>query len=85
MSVLLLALSPGISAGQMTLLTAGDREQHYFICSQALDEVMEAQNLAVKSEVILSPTCWELCEQEQIQTKLLGGKRSLKVGGRVGL
>ncbi|XP_066844000.1 adenylate cyclase type 10 isoform X2 [Anser cygnoides] len=74
-----LQLKIGISAGQMTLLTAGDREQHYFICSQALDEVMEAQSLAVKSEVVLSPTCWELCEQEQIQTKLLGGKRSLKV------
>ncbi|XP_071886789.1 adenylate cyclase type 10 isoform X1 [Anas platyrhynchos] len=70
----------GISAGQMTILSAGDRyHQQYFVCSNALDEVMKAQNLAVTSEVIVSPTCWELCEQEQIQTRLLGGKRVLKV------
>eukprot|EP00075_Anas_platyrhynchos_P015016 XP_027304269.1 adenylate cyclase type 10 isoform X3 [Anas platyrhynchos] len=78
--MLLLALSPGISAGQMTILSAGDRyHQQYFVCSNALDEVMKAQNLAVTSEVVVSPTCWELCEQEQIQTRLLGGKRVLKV------
>lgn len=70
----------------MTILSAGDRyHQQYFVCSNALDEVMKAQNLVVTSEVIVSPTCWELCEQEQIQTRLLGGKRVLKVGGRVGL
>ena len=70
----------------MTVMAAGDRyHQQYFICSQALEEVMDAQNLAVKSEVIVSPTCWKLCEQEQIQTKLLGSKWALKVGGRVGL
>uniref|UniRef100_A0A8B9EGA9 Guanylate cyclase domain-containing protein n=1 Tax=Anser cygnoides TaxID=8845 RepID=A0A8B9EGA9_ANSCY len=62
--------------------SAVPRAQPWHSPVQALDEVMEAQSLAVKSEVVLSPTCWELCEQEQIQTKLLGGKRSLKVGGR---
>ncbi|XP_068538278.1 adenylate cyclase type 10-like [Anas acuta] len=81
-----LHLKIGISAGQMTILSAGDRyHQQYFVCSNALDEVMKAQNLAVKSEVIVSPTCWELCEQEQIQTRLFGRKRVLQVGGRVGL
>nr|XP_038034757.1 adenylate cyclase type 10-like [Anas platyrhynchos]XP_038034758.1 adenylate cyclase type 10-like [Anas platyrhynchos]XP_038034759.1 adenylate cyclase type 10-like [Anas platyrhynchos] len=75
-----LHLKIGISAGKMTILSAGDRyHQQYFICSNALDEVMMAQNLAVKSEVIVSPTCWELCEQEQIQTRLFGRKRVLKV------
>ncbi|XP_032062248.1 adenylate cyclase type 10-like, partial [Aythya fuligula] len=52
-----LHLKIGISAGQMTVLAAGDRyHQQYFICSQALEEVMNAQNLAVKSEVIVSLT-----------------------------
>ncbi|NXI75107.1 ADCYA cyclase, partial [Anseranas semipalmata] len=79
---LTLHLKIGISAGSMTFLTVGDRNrQYFFICSKALDEVTEAQNLARKSEVIVSPTCWELCEQQRIYTKQLGGERALKVTG----
>lgn len=82
----LVPLSPGISAGPMTFLSVGDsHHQFYFICSHALDEVIEAQNISQAKEIIMSPTSWELCEQQRIRTRRLAGKSALKVGGRGGL
>ncbi|KAM6234890.1 adenylate cyclase type 10-like [Spheniscus humboldti] len=75
-------LKIGISAGSMSLLTVGDRRRQYFlICGQVLGEVCEAEQLANAGEVILSATCWELCEQHRLRTKRLAGKRAVKVTG----
>ncbi|KAF1409083.1 Adenylate cyclase type 10, partial [Spheniscus mendiculus] len=77
-------LKIGISAGSMSLLTVGDRRRQYFlICGQVLGEVCEAEQLANAGEVILSATCWELCEQHRLRTKRLAGKRAVKVGGNM--
>uniref|UniRef100_A0A803Y636 Uncharacterized protein n=1 Tax=Meleagris gallopavo TaxID=9103 RepID=A0A803Y636_MELGA len=72
----------GISAGIFSFISVrgGDR-QYFFICSQALDEVIEAQNLSAAYEIVLSQTCWELCEQQRIRAKYIAGRRAVKVMG----
>ncbi|XP_068808087.1 adenylate cyclase type 10-like, partial [Struthio camelus] len=77
-----LRLKIGISAGHMSLLTVGDKkQQHFLILGQAVGEVWQAQNLANASDVILSPSCWELCNRNQIKTKRLKGQSAVKVTG----
>ncbi|XP_068786038.1 adenylate cyclase type 10-like, partial [Struthio camelus] len=74
-----LRLKIGISAGHMSLLTVGDKkQQHFLILGQAVGEVWQAQNLANASDVILSPSCWELCNQNKIKTKRLKGQSAVK-------
>ncbi|NXF41816.1 ADCYA cyclase, partial [Nyctibius bracteatus] len=81
-----LRLKIGISAGSMDLMIVGDRRWRYFvICGPALDEVCEAEQLANASEVVLSATSWELCEQHRLKTERVAGKRAVKVGGWDGL
>ncbi|XP_025000808.2 adenylate cyclase type 10-like [Gallus gallus] len=58
----------------------GDR-QFFFVCSGALDEVVKAQKLSAAHEVVLSQTCWELCDQKRIRAKPLAGKGAVKVVG----
>eukprot|EP00076_Gallus_gallus_P035383 XP_025000921.1 adenylate cyclase type 10-like [Gallus gallus] len=58
----------------------GDR-QYFFVCSGALDEVVKAQKLSAAHEVVLSQTCWELCDQKRIRAKPLAGKGAVKVVG----
>ncbi|XP_068808602.1 adenylate cyclase type 10-like [Struthio camelus] len=74
-----LRLKIGISAGHMSLLTVGDKkQQHFLILGQAVGEVWQAQNLANASDVILSASCWELCNQNKIKTKRLKGQSAVK-------
>lgn len=82
----LVFLSPGISAGIFSFISVrgGDR-QYFFICNQALDEVIEAQNLSAAYEIVLSQTCWELCEQQRIRANYIAGRRAVKVGEWCGL
>lgn len=81
-SVLLLPLSPGVSAGPMNLLIVRQRTWQYFLISgPALDEVCEAQELAKAGEVILSAAAWNQCEQRSLRTRRCAGKRARKVGG----
>ncbi|XP_062457255.1 adenylate cyclase type 10-like [Rhea pennata] len=77
-----LRLKIGISAGHMSLLTVGDRkEQHFLILGKAVGEVWQAQNLASASDVILSASCWELCNQSQVKSKRVKGQGAVKVTG----
>ncbi|XP_062457243.1 adenylate cyclase type 10-like [Rhea pennata] len=77
-----LRLKIGISAGHMSLLTVGDRkEQHFLILGKAVGEVWQAQNLASASDIILSASCWELCNQSQVKSKRVKGKGAVKVTG----
>ncbi|XP_062457146.1 adenylate cyclase type 10-like [Rhea pennata] len=77
-----LRLKIGISAGHMSLLTVGDRkEQHFLILGKAVGEVWQAQNLANASDVILSASCWELCNQSQVKSKRVKGQGAVKVTG----
>jgi len=78
----LVSLSPGISAGMLSFMSVrgGDR-QYFFVCSGALDEVVKAQKLSAAHEVVLSQTCWELCDQKRIRAKPLAGKGAVKVSG----
>ncbi|XP_019466265.1 adenylate cyclase type 10-like isoform X2 [Meleagris gallopavo] len=77
---LMLHLKIGISAGIFSFISVrgGDR-QYFFICNQALDEVIEAQNLSAAYEIVLSQTCWELCEQQRIRANYIAGRRAVKV------
>eukprot|EP00076_Gallus_gallus_P035371 XP_025000909.1 adenylate cyclase type 10-like [Gallus gallus] len=72
----------GISAGMLSFMSVrgGDR-QFFFVCSGALDEVVKAQKLSAAHEVVLSQTCWELCDQKRIRAKPLAGKGAVKVVG----
>ncbi|XP_067173300.1 LOW QUALITY PROTEIN: adenylate cyclase type 10-like [Apteryx mantelli] len=77
-----LRLKLGISAGHMSLLTVGDRkEQRFLILGKAVGEVWQAQNLANASETILSASCWELCNQNQVKSKRAKGQGAVKVTG----
>ncbi|XP_062457207.1 adenylate cyclase type 10-like [Rhea pennata] len=77
-----LRLKIGISAGHMSLLTVGDRkEQHFLILGKAVGEVWQAQNLASASDVILSASYWELCNQSQVKSKRVKGQGAVKVTG----
>ncbi|XP_062457205.1 adenylate cyclase type 10-like [Rhea pennata] len=77
-----LRLKIGISAGHMSLLTVGDRkEQHFLILGKAVGEVWQAQNLASASDIILSASCWELCNQSQVKSKRVKGQGAVKVTG----
>ncbi|XP_062457208.1 adenylate cyclase type 10-like [Rhea pennata] len=72
----------GISAGHMSLLTVGDRkEQHFLILGKAVGKVWQAQNLASASDIILSASCWELCNQSQVKSKRVKGQGAVKVTG----
>ncbi|XP_015136239.2 adenylate cyclase type 10-like [Gallus gallus] len=81
-SGLKLHLKIGISAGMLSFMSVrgGDR-QFFFVCSGALDEVVKAQKLSAAHEVVLSQTCWELCDQKRIRAKPLAGKGAVKVVG----
>ncbi|XP_062447265.1 adenylate cyclase type 10-like [Rhea pennata] len=78
-----LRLKIGISAGHMSLLTVGDKqEQRFLIVGQAVGDVWQAQNLASAGDVILSAGCWELCNQSRVKAKCLKGqKAAVKVTG----
>ncbi|POI26237.1 hypothetical protein CIB84_010013, partial [Bambusicola thoracicus] len=81
-----LHLKIGISAGMLLFVSVrgGDR-RYFFVCSKALDDVINAQKLSAAHEVVLSQTCWELCEQQRIRAKSLAGQGAVKVGGWGGL
>ncbi|XP_062437657.1 adenylate cyclase type 10-like [Rhea pennata] len=78
-----LRLKIGVSAGHMSLLTVGDKqEQRFLIVGQAVGDVWQAQNLASAGDVILSAGCWELCNQSRVKAKCLKGqKAAVKVTG----
>lgn len=83
---LLVFLSPGISAGILSFLSIrGGDHQYFFVCSQALEEVIEAQSLSADYEIMMSPTCWELCGQQRIKAQSIAGRRAMKVGEWCGL
>lgn len=82
----LVSLSPGISTGLLAFMSVrGGDHQYFFICSRALDDVIEAQSHSAAHQVMLSQTCWELCERRRIWAMPLPGKRVVKVGGWGGL
>uniref|UniRef100_A0A8V0XRH7 Guanylate cyclase domain-containing protein n=1 Tax=Gallus gallus TaxID=9031 RepID=A0A8V0XRH7_CHICK len=75
-----------IGTGTDGSAVGGDR-QFFFVCSGALDEVVKAQKLSAAHEVVLSQTCWELCDQQRIRAKPLAcpasdGLRFLSLGLR---
>ncbi|XP_063209487.1 adenylate cyclase type 10-like [Chroicocephalus ridibundus] len=79
-------LKIGISAGTMSLLVFGDESwQHFCIFGPCLAEVRDAEEVAGAGEVVLSATCWELCEQHRLRTKHLAGTRAVQAGGWDGL
>ncbi|XP_072216513.1 adenylate cyclase type 10-like [Excalfactoria chinensis] len=77
-----LHLRIGISAGilSFTSVRGGDR-QFFFICNWTLDDVIEAQGLSANHQVMLSHTCWKMCEQQRIRARPLAGDRAMKVVG----
>ncbi|KAM6336772.1 adenylate cyclase type 10 [Alca torda] len=75
-------LKIGISAGPMSLPIFGDESwQHFCIFGPCLAEVRDAELVAGAGEVVLSDTCWELCEQYRLRTKRLAGTRAVQVTG----
>ncbi|XP_063178079.1 adenylate cyclase type 10-like [Chroicocephalus ridibundus] len=75
-----------ISAGTMSLPVFGDESwQHFCIFGPCLAEVCDAEEVAGAGEVVLSATCWELCEQHRLRTKHLAGTRAVQAGGWDGL
>ncbi|XP_063209486.1 adenylate cyclase type 10-like [Chroicocephalus ridibundus] len=79
-------LKIGISAGTMSLPVFGDESwQHFCIFGPCLAEVRDAEEVAGAGEVVLSATCWELCEQHRLRTKHLAGTRAVQAGGWDGL
>lgn len=77
-----LSVSPGTSAGNMHHLSFGDERRQYFcVIGKALEDVCEAKKLANAGEIVLSATCWELCEKHRFRTSHIAGKTAVKVGG----
>ncbi|XP_074465209.1 adenylate cyclase type 10-like [Larus michahellis] len=75
-------LKIGISAGTMSLPVFGDESwQHFCIFGPCLAEVRDAKEVAGAGEVVLSATCWELCEQHRLRIKHLAGTRAVQVTG----
>ncbi|KAM8984019.1 adenylate cyclase type 10-like [Ara ararauna] len=75
-------LKIAISAGSMHLLSFGDeRRRHLCVVGKALEEVTEAEKLANADEIVLSASCWELCEKHRLRTRHIEGKTAVKVGG----
>ncbi|XP_074465224.1 adenylate cyclase type 10-like [Larus michahellis] len=75
-------LKIGISAGTMSLPVFGDESwQHFCIFGPCLAEVRDAEEVAGAGEVVLSATCWELCEQHRLRIKHLAGTRAVQVTG----
>ncbi|KAM8984016.1 adenylate cyclase type 10-like [Ara ararauna] len=69
-----------ISAGSMHLLSFGDeRRRHLCVVGKALEEVTEAEKLANADEIVLSASCWELCEKHRLRTRHIEGKTAVKV------
>uniref|UniRef100_A0A672TKS7 Guanylate cyclase domain-containing protein n=1 Tax=Strigops habroptila TaxID=2489341 RepID=A0A672TKS7_STRHB len=63
------SLSPGISAGNMHQVSFGDERRQYFcVVGKPLEDVCEAQKLASASEIVLSASCWKLCEKHRLRT-----------------
>ncbi|XP_050809746.1 adenylate cyclase type 10-like [Gopherus flavomarginatus] len=76
-----LQLKIGMSAGHMSQLIVGDEiRQHLLVTGQQVDDVRLAQSLAQAREVILSPNCWELCDQDVLETEMLKGQKAMKIG-----
>uniref|UniRef100_A0A8C0GS79 Guanylate cyclase domain-containing protein n=1 Tax=Chelonoidis abingdonii TaxID=106734 RepID=A0A8C0GS79_CHEAB len=76
-----LQLKIGLSAGHISQLIVGDEiRQHLLVTGQQVDDVRLAQSLAQAREVILSPNCWELCDRDVLETKMLKGQKAMKVG-----
>ncbi|XP_061210801.1 adenylate cyclase type 10-like, partial [Neopsephotus bourkii] len=72
----------GISAGNMHHLKFGDERQQYFcVIGKALEDVCEVGKLAKAGEILLSPSCWELCEKHRLRTSHIAGKTAVKVTG----
>ncbi|NXV24819.1 ADCYA cyclase, partial [Cepphus grylle] len=77
-----LQLKIGISAGPMSLPIFGDESwQHFCVFGPCLAEVRDAEEVAGAGEVVLSDTCWELCEQHRLRTKCLAGARAATAAG----
>ncbi|XP_061320284.1 adenylate cyclase type 10-like [Pezoporus flaviventris] len=75
-------LKIGISAGNMHHLRFGDERQQYFcVIGKALEDVCEAEKLAEAGEIVLSASCWELCEKHRLRTSHIAGKTAVKVTG----
>uniref|UniRef100_A0A672TLB2 Guanylate cyclase domain-containing protein n=1 Tax=Strigops habroptila TaxID=2489341 RepID=A0A672TLB2_STRHB len=75
------SLSPGISAGNMHQVSFGDERRQYFcVVGKPLEDVCEAQKLASASEIVLSASCWKLCEKHRLRTSHIAGKTAVKVG-----
>lgn len=63
-------------------LRFGDERQQYFcVIGKAVDDVREATKLAKAGEIVLSASCWELCEKHRLRTSHIAGKTAVKVGG----
>ncbi|XP_032624747.1 adenylate cyclase type 10-like [Chelonoidis abingdonii] len=75
-----LQLKIGLSAGHISQLIVGDEiRQHLLVTGQQVDDVRLAQSLAQAREVILSPNCWELCDRDVLETKMLKGQKAMKL------
>ncbi|XP_003468747.2 adenylate cyclase type 10 isoform X1 [Cavia porcellus] len=70
----------GLSAGHITMVVFGDERHNYFLVTgQAVDDVRLAQNMAQMNDVILSPTCWQLCDRSKIEIERIPEQRAVKV------
>ncbi|XP_065447690.1 adenylate cyclase type 10-like [Chrysemys picta bellii] len=53
--------------------------QYLLVTGQQVDNVRLAQSLAQAHEVILSPNCWELCDQDVLEAEMLKGQKAMKL------
>ncbi|XP_045402589.1 adenylate cyclase type 10 [Lemur catta] len=62
------------------MLVFGDETRSYFlVAGQVVEDVRRAQNIAHMNDVILSPTCWQLCDRSLIEIERIPDQRAVKV------